>query len=129
MGRPILEAKIKAEVGHLCQCFAQYSWSGTAFNPDKLVTFLVSNTISQLVFDRRFDYDDEEVARLFSTLSARESGDGIGFLTPFLLSERMSSLLSCLPMVRELVSLSNLACFNAYRVTSLIVNRSKKHTE
>jgi len=101
VGRPLLESKIKEEIEYLVERITTYSDKGLPVDPQRLVTSAVSNIISQLIFGRRFSYDDEEFVRQFMGLSKRSSGDGVSFLSPFLLSDVMAQLLQFIPIVRE----------------------------
>jgi len=102
VGRPILESRIKEEATYLTEQFSEYSINGTAFDPQALTTCAVSNIVNHLIFGRRFSYDDKEFVYQFTALSKRASGGGVGFLSPFLLSETLSMLVQAVPMVKKL---------------------------
>lgn len=98
-GRPILEQRIREEIDYLNDRLLDYAKTGKAFDPQSTLLCAVTNVISFLIFERRFSYDDEEFVHQLTTLSRNASGSGVGFLTPFILSKTISTLLQFTPLV------------------------------
>jgi len=107
VGRPILESRIKEETQFIIDHISEYASSGKPFDPFLVFVSAVSNVISVLLFGRRFDYDNKEFVHEVTAMSKRSGGTGVGFLTPFVISDEFLSLVRFTPIVRKFLKESN----------------------
>jgi cytochrome P450 family 2 subfamily J len=100
VGRPILEPKIQEEAEYLIELINEFARTRRPFDPRRFLLSAVTNVVSFLIFDKRFDYNDEEFMQRFISLSEIQSaGNRIGMLSPFLLSAKLGYLMQWLPVV------------------------------
>lgn len=108
IGRPIIEPKIKEELEYLSERIQNFERTGSSFDPQPLLLCAVSNIVSQLIFGRRFDYDDQEFVDQFTAFSRRVTGSGVGFFNPVLFSERLAAMAVHLPLVSCLLKVAGI---------------------
>ncbi|KAI0210929.1 Cytochrome P450 2J2 [Lamellibrachia satsuma] len=88
VGKRTMEEKIQCELNAVISVIDETN--GTPFDPHKFFNNAVSNIICQIIFDRRFQYDDAGFQRLldkfdYILVNGGPSNDGMNWISPSLL--------------------------------------------